>query len=93
MIDIEVVKKVADLAKISLENDAIEKTSKEFGKILNFFAQLEDINTEDTEPMVTALDSDAILRKDQVKPQCSVDEILKNAPEIKGQLFKVPPVV
>ena len=93
MIDKETVKKVADLARLQLSDSEVESTADQFNKILNYFKELQEVNTEGVTPMVTPHDLNTALRVDEVKKDLTVDELLSNAPDVNNSLFKVPPVV
>lgn len=93
MINKEIVQKVADLARLQLSSSEVNNTEIQFNKILSYFNELQRVNTDGVLPMVTPHDLTAALREDVVKKEISVEELLKNAPDVKNFLFKVPPVV
>ena len=93
MLTKETVLKVAKLARLTIsEEDAVAYQSQ-FDKILGYFENISAIDTKGVEPLVSPITTPAFLREDQVVQEISVDEILKNAPDSKGNLFKVPPVI
>ena len=93
MADKNTVMKVAELARLHLDPNQLSSMEEQFNKILGYFAELQEVNTENIDPMRTPHDIKTNLRKDVVKKDITVEEILKNAPEVKDSLFKVPPVV
>lgn len=93
MIDNEAIKKLCKLAKISITESEAEAQKIQLQKILGYFDQISAIDTNNVEPMVTPIELESHLRADEAQAEVSVDEILKNAPDKSGNLFKVPPVI
>ena len=50
-IDRQTVNRVAFLARLKIDEDKIEATENEFNKILNWVEQLNEVNTDDVEPL------------------------------------------
>ena len=93
MINKKMVQKVADLARLQLSPSQVNTTEDQFNKILSYFNELQKVNTDGVLPMVTPHDLTNNLREDVVEKNLSVDDLLRNAPDVKNFLFKVPPVV
>lgn len=91
--DKETVVKIAKLARIQLSESEQENFSQQLTKALNYFEQISKIDTTNVEPLVTPNDVENHWRHDEVSQILSVDEIVANAPDRTGNLFKVPPVV
>ena len=89
----EEVLKVATLAKLRIPDEEIEEFTKHFNKILEYFNQLNELDTTNVEPMSHVLDLKNVFREDQVKPSFPREEILKNAPAHDDEFFKVPKVI
>lgn len=89
-IDIQAIAKLARL-KITEAEGAFYK--QQLSKVLTHFHQIEDINTEGVEPLVTPSEIEFYARNDEVVKNNTATEMLQNAPEKSGHLFKVPPVV
>lgn len=87
------VLEVADLACLKLNPQEAESFQQHFDKVMEYFKNLNEVNTEGVEPMVTPHNQFPDLRGDEVARDLTVDEVLANAPEVKDNLFKVPPVV
>lgn len=92
-IDNETVKRVAFLSRLKIEEDKLDETKEEFNKILNWVDQLNEVNTEGVEPLVSVNDSNLILRTDEVTEGNQSQAILKNAPQAQYGYFTVPKVV
>ena len=87
------VKQVAFLARLKVEDSKVEQTKDEFNKILNWVEQLNEVNTENVEPLVAVNDTTLPLREDDVTDGNLKTEILKNAPMQEFGYFAVPKVV
>lgn len=93
MIDKKSIEHIAKLARLQIsEAEAIE-FSQQMEKILQNFKQIEKIDTNGIEPMITPTEIEAYWREDQVKQEFKPEDMVANAPERAGNLFKVPPVV
>ncbi|MBO7098057.1 MAG: Asp-tRNA(Asn)/Glu-tRNA(Gln) amidotransferase subunit GatC [Alphaproteobacteria bacterium] len=92
-VDNNTVKQVAFLARLKVEDSKVEQTKDEFNKILNWVEQLNEVNTENVEPLVSVNDTTLPLREDDVTDGNLKTEILKNAPMQEFGYFAVPKVV
>lgn len=92
-IDKETVKKVAFLSRLRIEDDKVEATEQEFNKILNWIEQLNEVNTDDVEPLVSVNESNIVCREDKVTEGNQSAAVLANAPQAEYGYFVVPKVV
>ncbi|MBO4294552.1 MAG: Asp-tRNA(Asn)/Glu-tRNA(Gln) amidotransferase subunit GatC [Alphaproteobacteria bacterium] len=92
-VDNNTVKQVAFLARLKVEDSKVEQTKDEFNKILNWVEQLNEVNTENVEPLVAVNDTTLPLREDEITDGNLKTEILKNAPMQEFGYFAVPKVV
>ena len=93
MIDKKTVHKVSKLAHLKIQDTQVPHLVEQFENILTDFRCLQEVGTEGVEPMLSPVVSQGSPRKDVVIQEADVEDILANAPEKKGALFKVPPVV
>ena len=93
MIDEKTIQHIAKLARLKVSpQDAVEYGTQ-LTKVLAHFQQISQINTDGVEPLVTPSDIDFYTRPDESRQTLSTGEMLANAPDRAGNLFKVPPVV
>jgi len=92
-IDKKLVKKIASLSKINIDESDVEKFSKELSKIINWVEKLNEVKTENIKPVANPSDIKIPTREDKVNDGQIEEKILKNAPEKKGGYFTVPKVV
>ncbi len=93
MLDKETVEHVAKLARLKLSANEISAFSQQLSGILENFQQISSVDTSNVKPIVTPTEMVAYMREDKIEAVANVDELMKNAPEKAGRLFKVPQVV
>ena len=89
----EEVAKVALLARLKLTDDEVDVFTSQMGKILEYVDILNDVDTEDVEPMAHAVELSNVFRADEVRESLDRDEALDNAPKTDGQFFLVPQIL
>ena len=87
------VKKVAQLARLELNENATQQHAKQLEKILEYIQQLEKINTENVPCTTRAIEVANVLRKDEKKNYANAEEILDLAPSRENNFFKVPKII
>ena len=92
-IDTETARKVAHLARIRVEEDALPALASEFNAILGFIEQLGEVDVEGVEPMVSVTPMRLKRREDAITDGNRQDEVLANAPDAREGFFAVPKVV
>ncbi|WP_423999219.1 Asp-tRNA(Asn)/Glu-tRNA(Gln) amidotransferase subunit GatC [Haloarcula salina] len=86
-VDPEEVRHVADLARVDLGDDEIERFTDQFGEILAAFEALDDVPETDREA-----DLSNVMRPDEVRESLSQEEALQNASDTEDGQFKGPKV-
>jgi len=92
-IDTETARRVAKLARIKVEEDALPALAGEFNAILGFIEQLGEVDIEGVEPMVSVTPMHLKRRPDGVRDGNQADKVLANAPDAREGFFAVPKVV
>jgi aspartyl-tRNA(Asn)/glutamyl-tRNA(Gln) amidotransferase subunit C len=92
-IDKETAARVAKLARIKVEDDALPALADEFNTILGFIEQLQEVDVDGVEPMVSVTPMRLKRRVDGVTDGNQQDKVLKNAPDAREGFFAVPKVV
>ena len=87
------VKKVAQLARLELNESEINQHAEQLEKILGYIKQLEKINTENVPCTTRAIEVVNVLRKDEKKNYENSEEILDLAPSRENKFFKVPKII
>lgn len=87
------IRKLALLARLDLSDAEASELAPQFQQILTFVEQLSELDTENVEPMTTALDVTNRWAADVVGDSLSRQDALANAPANDGECFLVPPVL
>ena len=93
LIDKDTARKVAHLARIRVEEDALPALADEFNTILGFIEQLNEVDVDGVEPMTSVTPMRLKRRVDEVTDGNQQDKVLKNAPDAREGFFAVPKVV
>ena len=92
-VDAADVRRIAHLARISLDESRVEPMRAEINGILGWIEQLEEVNVEGVEPMTSVMPMKLRMRKDEVTDGGYPDKVLSNAPNADDNFFVVPKVV
>ncbi|MCB9094533.1 MAG: Asp-tRNA(Asn)/Glu-tRNA(Gln) amidotransferase subunit GatC [Halobacteriovoraceae bacterium] len=103
-VDEKLVKHVAMLARIELDEKKIAEFQANLTDILQHVEELNEVNVDSVKPMFTPLENFIEVYKeklsnefkqriDNVRPSLNVKEVLKNAPDQQDQQFKIHAVI
>lgn len=92
-IDKETAARVAKLARIQVADDALPALAQEFSNILGFIEQLNEVDVDGIEPMVSVTPMRLKRRVDGVTDGGYPEKVLSNAPDAREGFFAVPKVV
>lgn len=89
---------VARLARLALSEEEKERYTQQLGQILTYIEKMSAINTENVALTTHVLPLSNVWREDVCEPSTpetlgSPEDILANAPEREGPLFKVKKVI
>lgn len=96
MITKDEVKHIAELARIKLDSDQIEKYQAELSAILDFVGQLLEADTSTVEPIQQVTGLENIFKEDKDRgliDQSMGGELVKQSPEHKDGFVVVPEVI
>jgi aspartyl-tRNA(Asn)/glutamyl-tRNA(Gln) amidotransferase subunit C len=89
----EQVRHIANLARIAMSDEQIERFVPELNNILGWVEQLGEVDTTGVEPLTAVIEQKLRLREDKVTDGNCREEILANAPEAEHGFFAVPKVI
>ena len=92
-VDRATVLRIARLARIAISDEEAQRLESELSGILDWVAQLDELDTADVEPMTRVEAMTMKMRKDEVTDGFCADDIVKNAPEEDDHYFVVPKIV
>ena len=92
-IDKNTTLKIAKLCRVRIEEHETEELSSQLSSILDWVEQLNEVNTDNVEPLSNVSTAKLPLRKDKENSEDKSKDILTNAPEKLENYFVVPKVV
>ena len=93
MISDETIEYVGILAKLDLSEAEKEEAKRDMGRMLDYIDQLNELDTDDVEPMSHVFPVQNVFREDVVTNGDDRDAILANAPEKREGTFVVPKTI
>mgnify|MGYP006060719489 FL=1 len=92
-IDLKTIKHISKLSRISVDDAKANKLAGDLNSIFDFIEKLNELNTDNVEPLTSVAETTLKLRADEIKSKNIRDQILKNSPEENEDFFVVPRVV
>ncbi len=89
-LDIDTVRKLAHLARLSFEPEAEKAILEDLNKIIHWVEKLQEVDTQTIEPLTHMSEEVNVLREDAVAPPLPRDAGLFNAPKKDSDYFRVP---
>ena len=89
----EEVLHVADLARLTVDDNAVEIFAEQLGSILEYVEKLSAVDTSGITPTAHAVEMANAFRKDEATHHLHRDAALANAPEAEDGHFIVPKVI
>jgi aspartyl-tRNA(Asn)/glutamyl-tRNA(Gln) amidotransferase subunit C len=89
-IDAELVKYVAFLVRLGIDEEEARAFSQQFSSIIDYFHLLNEVDTTDVPPASETSNVRSVMRTDEVRPSMSREDFLKNVPRRDGDYVKVP---
>ena len=92
-VDKTTVAKIARLARLNVPEDRLEPVASELNGILDWIAELNEVPTDNVEPLASVTGHALPMRDDEVSDGYCVDQVLANVREGASGFFVVPKVV
>ena len=92
-IDNKTVDEIAHLARLEFNAEAKTEIIKDMNNMLAFVNKLNELNTDNIQPLIYMTDEQDVMREDEAKVTITQQEALKNAPKHDSDYFKVPKVI
>jgi len=92
-IDKKTTLKIAKLCRIKVEEHEIEELSTQLSSILDWVEQLNEVNTDNVEPLSNVSMAKLPHRNDEESNEDRSKDVLSNAPEKVANFFVVPKVI
>ena len=92
-IDLKTIKHISKLSKISVDEEKAEKLAEDLNSIFNFIEKLNELKTDNVEPLTSVAETTLKLRPDEVKSKNLGEQVIKNSPQENEDYFVVPKVI
>ncbi len=93
MLSKEEVEKIAELARIELRPEEVEKFQQGLSTVLDYVADLQKVDTENLEIVSSVTGLENVQRLDEPVRTEDRDDILAGAPETKDGFYKVKAIL
>ena len=87
------VEKVSLLARLQLSPREVDALTLQLGQIVEYVELLDELDTDNVQPMAHAMDLSNVFADDQVRESLSREQALANAPKRDGECYRVPAVL
>ena len=92
-IDLKTIKHISKLSWTSVDDAKADKLAGDLNSIFDFIEKLNELNTDNIEPLTSIAETTLKLRTDEVKSKNIREQIIKNSPQDNEDYFVVPKVI
>ncbi len=92
-IDLKTIKHISKLSRISVDEQKAEKLTKDLNSIFDFIEKLNELKTDNVQPLTSIAETTLKLRPDEIKSENLREQIIKNSPAENEDYFVVPKVI
>jgi aspartyl-tRNA(Asn)/glutamyl-tRNA(Gln) amidotransferase subunit C len=87
------VRHIADLSRLSVTAEEVERLSSELSTIIEYVEQLSTVETRQIEPTSHVLPLKNVMRDDRLGESLPRDAALRNAPDSTEKFYRVPRII
>ena len=92
-IDLKTIKHISKLSRISVDEQKAKKLVGDLNSIFEFIEKLNELKTDNVQPLTSVAETTLKLRTDDVKSKDIREQIIKNSPQDNEDYFVVPKVI
>ena len=92
-IDLKTIKHISKLSRISVDEQKAKKLAGDLNSIFEFIEKLNELKTDNVQPLTSVAETTLQLRTDEVKSKDIREQIIKNSPQDNEDYFVVPKVI
>ncbi|MGI6083876.1 MAG: Asp-tRNA(Asn)/Glu-tRNA(Gln) amidotransferase subunit GatC [Acetivibrionales bacterium] len=93
MVDIDTVRKIADLAAIHIDENELEDYAAELDAVIKYMGEIKNLDTNDAKAMEHILHISNVFREDNANNRNIRSELISKAAVSENGYYKVPAVV
>ena len=86
---------IAELAKLELTEQEMDVMARQLSAILDYAERLNQLDTEGIAPTASVIPNQNVMRRDEVAPSLTRDQVLQSAPDTdeRHEFFRVRAVL
>ena len=92
-IDLKTINHISKLSRISVDEKRAKKLAGDLNSIFDFIEKLNELKTDNVEPLTSVVETTLKLRSDVIKSKNIREQIVKNSPQDNDDYFVVPKVI
>ena len=92
-INLKTIKHISKLSRISVDEQRAKKLDVDLNSIFDFIEKLNELKTDNVEPLTSVAETTLKPRPDEVKSKNIREQIIKNSPQDNKDYFVVPKVI
>jgi aspartyl-tRNA(Asn)/glutamyl-tRNA(Gln) amidotransferase subunit C len=92
-LSLEQVEHIAELARLALTPDELDRYRDQLSQILAYFERLQELDTDAIKPTASVLPLHSVMREDISRESFQREDILANSPAVEDGCFLVPRVL
>ena len=89
-VTLDEVRHVAKLARMALSDEELERVRRELNRIMDYFVELQQLDTEGIGDTSHAIPMTDVYRQDEIGDSLPPAKIVQNAPDSIENFFRVP---
>ncbi len=89
----KLIQDLAHLSRLQLDGEKASAMQKDLQDILTWIEKLDELDTENIEPLTHISSELNVMRSDQLDSSFTHEQALKNAPSKDASYFRVPKVI
>ncbi len=86
-IDLKTIKHISKLSRISVDDKKAEKLAGDLNSIFDFIEKLNQLKTDNVEPLTSVAETTLKFRSDKVKSKNLREQVIKNSPQLYMHLI------
>lgn len=93
MLSKELIRKLAKLARLQVEETEVDPLLRDLNSILGYIQQLDKVDVSTVAPLSQVNGLTNVFRNDLIADPLSAEDSLRNAPDLSGRYIRVPLIV
>lgn len=89
----EEVARIADLARLELKEEKVEKFAFQFSDIIGYMDKMNSLDTSGVEPLYSPSENRSVMREDEAIKDYQRKDLLSSAPDHDDEYLIVPKIL